>query len=164
MDVGRQPGVPGRVDHQVKVRGFRIELGEIESALRAHNIVSDAIVMVQERGNVKQLAAYVIARPFDSGPETDIADILQKHLRRALPAYMVPSVISVVSSWPLTPSGKVDRRALPSLSQKNGEQLSPRTRKRRCSARCLRMCLERSGWAFTTTSLNWAGTRCWRRS
>ena len=117
----------GRVDHQVKIRGFRIELGEIESALRAHDGVADAIVMVQERGSVKQLAAYVIARQFDSGPDTDLAEVLQKHLRRSLPAYMVPGVISVLSSWPLTPSGKVDRRALPSLSQKSGEQLSPRT-------------------------------------
>ena len=117
----------GRVDHQVKIRGFRIELGEIESALRAHDAVSDAIVMVQERGSVKQLAAYVIARQFDSGSDADLAEILQKYLRRSLPAYMVPSVISVLSSWPLTPSGKVDRRALPSLSQKSGEQLSPRT-------------------------------------
>ena len=116
----------GRVDHQVKIRGFRIELGEIESALRAHESVADAIVMVQERGSVKQLAAYVIARQLD-GLDADLAEVLQKHLRRSLPAYMVPGAISVLSSWPLTPSGKVDRRALPSLSQKSGEQLPPRT-------------------------------------
>ena len=116
----------GRVDHQVKIRGFRIELGEIENALRAHESVADAIVMVQERGSVKQLAAYVIARQLD-GLNTDLAEVLQKHLRRSLPAYMVPGVISVLPSWPLTPSGKVDRRALPSLSQKSDEQLSPRT-------------------------------------
>ena len=116
----------GRVDHQVKIRGFRIELGEIESALRAHESVADAIVMVQERGSVKQLAAYVIARQLDR-LDTDLAEVLQKHLRRSLPAYMVPGAISVLSSWPLTPSGKVDRRALPFLSQKSGEQLPPRT-------------------------------------
>src|SRR6478736_2798257 len=83
--------------------------------------------MVQERGSVKQLAAYVIPRQVESGLDTDLAEVLQQHLRRLLPAYMVPGVISVLSSWPLTPSGKVDRRALPSLSQKSGEQLSPRT-------------------------------------
>ena len=116
----------GRVDHQVKIRGFRIELGEIESALRAHESVADAIVMVQERGSVKQLAAYVIARQLD-GLDTNHAEVLQKHLRRSFPAYMVPGAISVLPSWPLTPSGKVDRRALPFLSQKNGEQLPPRT-------------------------------------
>ena len=116
----------GRVDYQVKIRGFRIELGEIESALRAHESVADAIVMVQERGSVKQLAAYVIARQFD-GVDTDLAEVLQKHLRRSLPAYMAPGTISVLPSWPLTPSGKVDRRGLPSLRQKSSEQLPPRT-------------------------------------
>ncbi len=117
----------GRVDHQVKIRGFRIELGEIESALRAHDGVADAIVMVQERGSVQHLAAYVIARQSGAGLDTDLAEVLQKYLRRSLPAYMVPGVISVLASWPLTPSGKVDRRALPFLTQKNHEQLSPQT-------------------------------------
>ena len=67
----------GRVDHQVKIRGFRIELGEIESALRAHNGVADAMVMVQERGSIKQLA-YAIAQQFGSGIEADFAEVLQK--------------------------------------------------------------------------------------
>ena len=57
----------------------------------------------------------------------DFAEVLQAYLHQSLPAYMVPSVISVLSSWPLTPSGKVDRRALPSLDQKSHEQLPPRT-------------------------------------
>ena len=117
----------GRADHQVKIRGFRIELGEIESALRAHDGIADAIVMVQERGSVKQLAAYVIAQQSGSGADTELAEVLQGYLRRSLPAYMVPSAISVLTSWPLTPSGKVDRRALPSLDQKSQEQLPPRT-------------------------------------
>ncbi|MFL6311057.1 MAG: amino acid adenylation domain-containing protein [Terriglobales bacterium] len=117
----------GRVDHQVKIRGFRIELGEIETALRTHDGIADAIVMVQERGSVKQLAAYVIAQQSGSSPDIDLAETLQRYLRRLLPSYMVPSVISVLSSWPLTPSGKVDRRALPSLAQKSHEQLPPRT-------------------------------------
>ena len=117
----------GRVDHQVKIRGFRIELGEIESALRAHEGVADAIVMVQERGSVQHLAAYVIARQSGAGLDTDLAEVLQKYLRRSLPAYMVPGAISVLASWPLTPSGKVDRRALPFLTQKNHEQLPPQT-------------------------------------
>ena len=83
--------------------------------------------MVQERGSVQHLAAYVIARQSGAGLDTDLAEVLQKYLRRSLPAYMVPGVISVLASWPLTPSGKVDRRALPFLTQKNHEQLSPQT-------------------------------------
>ncbi|HZI57394.1 MAG TPA: amino acid adenylation domain-containing protein, partial [Verrucomicrobiae bacterium] len=117
----------GRADHQVKIRGFRIELGEIESALRAHHAVADAIVMVQERGNVKQLVAHVIARESDSGDDPNPEETLQAHLRGSLPAYMVPGVISMLACWPLTPSGKIDRRALASLSKESHEQSSPRT-------------------------------------
>ena len=117
----------GRVDHQVKIRGFRIELGEIESALRAHDDVVDAIVTVQERGSVKQLAGYVMVQPSDTGPDPKFGEVLQKYLRRCLPPYMVPGVISVLSSWPLTASGKVDRRALSSFSQESHDQQSPRT-------------------------------------
>ena len=113
----------GRADHQVKIRGFRIELGEIETALRAHPAVSDAIVTIHERGAVKQLCAYVVSGNTDSSLTED----LQKHLGSRLPEYMVPAVISVLSAWPLTPSGKIDRRSLPSPHQQTNQQQVPRT-------------------------------------
>ena len=101
----------GRVDHQVKVRGYRIELGEIEAALRGHEQVRDALVTVREHSGQKQLLAYVIVR--DEAQAGGLGNTFLAHLRKFLPGYMVPSDVMVVSSWPLTPSGKVDRLALP---------------------------------------------------
>ncbi len=103
-------GFLGRADHQVKIRGFRIEPGEIEAALCRHREVEDALVTGVEQGDEKQLVGYVIPRR-DREPE--LRRRLKGHLRRTLPDYMVPSVLLVLPSWPLTPSGKVDRRALP---------------------------------------------------
>ncbi|GIJ48369.1 hypothetical protein Val02_52550 [Virgisporangium aliadipatigenens] len=93
----------GRIDHQVKVRGFRIEPGEIEEALRAHPAVTDAVVVARETA----LLGYVTAS------STVDEDALTDHLRGALPAHLVPSRIVVLDAMPLTPSGKLDRRALP---------------------------------------------------
>ncbi|MEU3963316.1 amino acid adenylation domain-containing protein [Streptomyces buecherae] len=101
----------GRSDHQVKVRGFRIELGEIEEELRKHPLVSDGVVTVR-RATVggDQLAAYVVP----SGPLPDgIAARWREHLADSLPAYMLPQVYGVLTEIPLTPNGKVDRKALP---------------------------------------------------
>jgi amino acid adenylation domain-containing protein/non-ribosomal peptide synthase protein (TIGR01720 family) len=98
----------GRVDDQLKVRGFRIEPGEIEAALRTHPAIRDAAVAAREdaRG-VRRLVAYV------AGPErADVAE-LRGHLRQRLPEHMVPAVFVPLDALPLTPSGKVDRRALP---------------------------------------------------
>ncbi|MBQ0852808.1 amino acid adenylation domain-containing protein [Streptomyces sp. BH-SS-21] len=95
----------GRADHQVKIRGFRVEPGEIAEVLRAHPAVSDSVVVA--RGTV--LVGYV------SAPDTPVhpAD-LRAWCARTLPAHMVPSTVVVLPALPLTPSGKVDRRALPS--------------------------------------------------
>ena len=113
----------GRVDHQVKIRGFRIELGEVESALRAHTEVSDAMVTIHERGAVRQLCAYVLSASKDS----TLADDLRKYLGSRLPEYMVPAVVVILSAWPLTPSGKIDRRALPAPQQQTNQRQLPRT-------------------------------------
>ncbi|MFZ5637341.1 MAG: amino acid adenylation domain-containing protein [Pseudomonadota bacterium] len=100
----------GRTDAQVKIRGFRVELAEIEARLRHHPDVKDAVVIaVEPIAGERQLAAYVIATEGRTPDDGDLA----AHLRSALPAYMVPASIVCLPAFPLTPSGKLDRRALP---------------------------------------------------
>ena len=100
----------GRVDFQVKVRGFRIELGEIEETLRKHEALREAVVLAPEGPDgVRRLLAYVTpAEP--SRPLTTAA--LRKHLSATLPEYMTPSAFRVLDAMPLTPNGKIDRKAL----------------------------------------------------
>lgn len=99
----------GRSDQQVKIRGFRIELGEIEAQLRACAGVQDAKVLVHKaQGGDRQIVGYVIAND-----GTDGRQAWRAHLQRELPAYMVPSALVLVASWPLTPNGKLDVSALP---------------------------------------------------
>ena len=98
----------GRVDSQVKIRGFRIELGEIESILVQHPSVREAVVVVQEDNpGQKRLLGYVVAK------DTEDVSAMRNFLQEKLPGYMIPSVLIFVDSLPLTPSGKIDRRALP---------------------------------------------------
>ena len=112
----------GRKDFQIKIRGFRVELGEIESALAQHPAVSDGVVVAHENGGGdKRLVAYVVSE------HTLITTELREFLKHKLPEYMVPSSFVMLDQLPLTPSGKLDRRALPSpvdfdLNQ-NGHQL-----------------------------------------
>jgi enterobactin synthetase component F len=99
----------GRADYQVKIRGIRIEPGEIEHALRQHPGVSDAVVVKWEPSpGDHRLAAYVVAS--DSMPAPDE---LSGFLTDCLPAYMVPTIFIDLDVLPLTPSGKLDRRRLP---------------------------------------------------
>jgi surfactin family lipopeptide synthetase C len=101
----------GRTDHQVKVRGFRIELGEIEAALLSHEAVKEALALVREEASgEKRLIAYVVA---EREQEAATVSELRRHLRERVPEYMVPSVFVVLDKFPLSPNGKVDRRALP---------------------------------------------------
>jgi amino acid adenylation domain-containing protein len=99
----------GRIDHQVKIRGFRIELPEIETLLKQHPAVNDALVLVREERNEKQLVGYVIAST--QAPPT--ATELRQFLKQKLPDYMVPAHLLMLEQFPLNPNGKVDRRALP---------------------------------------------------
>lgn len=115
----------GRSDQQVKIRGFRIELGEVESALTQHPGVQQAAVTVREdTSGDKRLVAYLVC-----GQENlDIRD-LRRYLATFLPAHMIPSGFSVLPAFPLTPSGKVDRKALPAPIPEHGypsEGMAPR--------------------------------------
>ncbi|MED5388282.1 MAG: amino acid adenylation domain-containing protein, partial [Pseudomonadota bacterium] len=97
----------GRVDQQVKIRGFRIELGEIESRLLAEESVRDAAVVAQLSPTGDRLIGYIVPRG-----ELD-SEALRHRLMDVLPDYMVPSQLMTLQALPLTPAGKVDRKALP---------------------------------------------------
>ncbi|HEY2739383.1 MAG TPA: amino acid adenylation domain-containing protein, partial [Thermoanaerobaculia bacterium] len=100
----------GRLDHQVKVRGVRVELGEIEAALLAYPGVRESVVMARtEMAGETRLVSYLVS---SLDPATGAAD-LRTFLRASLPEAMVPAAFVFLSALPLTPSGKVDRRALP---------------------------------------------------
>ncbi|MEV7601136.1 amino acid adenylation domain-containing protein [Kitasatospora sp. NPDC089797] len=105
----------GRADDQVKIRGFRIELGEIETALGRHPDVRDSAVLVhQDESGRKRLVAYLVA------DRTPAAGELRAHLTGTLPDYMIPALFVPLDRLPLTPSGKVDRRALPAPDLRAG--------------------------------------------
>ncbi|MGH8194718.1 MAG: non-ribosomal peptide synthetase [Woeseiaceae bacterium] len=130
----------GRSDFQVKIRGFRIELGEIETALRSHPAVREAVVMARVAPNGEQrLVAYIVrherpasiagshsasnggpdgnGRPFpaplEESPRSGSTPALRQHLDNSLPHYMIPAAFVYLDSFPLSPNGKVNRRALP---------------------------------------------------
>ncbi|MBW4546344.1 MAG: amino acid adenylation domain-containing protein [Symplocastrum torsivum CPER-KK1] len=110
----------GRIDEQVKIRGFRIELGEIEALLVQHPDLREVEVIVREDipGN-KFLAAYVVPK-LETSPPTNRE--LRSFLKAKLPDYMVPGAFVFLEAMPLTPNGKIDRRALPIPDSARREQ------------------------------------------
>ncbi|MGI4779576.1 MAG: amino acid adenylation domain-containing protein [Janthinobacterium lividum] len=143
----------GRNDHQVKVRGFRVELGEVESALLAHPSVREAAVLARhDGGGDARLVAYLTGQP---GVVTGAAlsHTLREHLKATLASYMVPSVFVVLDTLPLSPNGKVDRRALPEPMAERPEMAEPfeegRTETERtvCAAFARALGIDRAGRA-----------------
>jgi amino acid adenylation domain-containing protein len=112
----------GRIDHQIKIRGFRIEMGEIEAVLRQHSAVNETVVVVREdRPGDQRLVAYFVAAQESTSATSD----LREFLKTKLPEYMVPSAFVPLKAMPLTPNGKVNRRALPAPDQAD---LAPKTK------------------------------------
>ncbi|MGG7600164.1 amino acid adenylation domain-containing protein [Pseudomonas sp. WC1] len=105
----------GRVDHQVKVRGFRIELGEIEARLQQCPGVREAVVLALPMTGGLQLVAYVVpdAAEQDAAEQARLRQQVRSLLKARLPEYMVPGHLLLLPRLPLTPSGKLDRKALP---------------------------------------------------
>ena len=107
----------GRSDHQVKLRGYRIELGEIEAVVAQHPLVQAAVVLAREdTPGDKRLVAYLVSR----GASVSMSEV-RKFLACKLPEYMIPSAVVFLEQFPLTPNGKIDRKALPAPDQTRPE-------------------------------------------
>jgi amino acid adenylation domain-containing protein len=116
----------GRLDHQVKLRGFRIELGEIESVLSKHPGVRQCLVMAREdEPGLKRLVAYIVPSTQEAANVTELG----AHLKESLPEFMIPSAFVMLEAFPLSPNGKIDRKALPKpeYAGESEEYVAPRT-------------------------------------
>lgn len=113
----------GRIDHQVKIRGFRIELGEIEAAISRYEGIRQAVVVAHEDSTgERRLVAYFV------GDSSITVEQLRQFLASQLPDYMIPSIFMPINEMPLTPNGKVDRKALPKpdVSKAKREYVEPK--------------------------------------
>jgi amino acid adenylation domain-containing protein len=115
----------GRLDHQVKIRGFRIEPGEVEAALVECPGVEQAVVLPVGEGGGRRLVGYVVAEPLtpwpplpSHPPDRERGNVIRAFLSRRIPEHMIPSSFVFLESFPRTPNGKVDRKALAALGSK----------------------------------------------
>jgi acyl-coenzyme A synthetase/AMP-(fatty) acid ligase len=116
----------GRIDQQVKIRGHRIEPGEIENRLRLHREIQEALVIDgSDTSGDKYLCAYIVPAGKKPGIQENNKNIdtnqLKKYLSQSLPAYMVPPYFVPLERIPLTPNGKIDKKALPAPGIKPGQ-------------------------------------------
>ena len=112
----------GRIDSQIKIRGYRVELGEIEGAVLKHDLVKDSAVTVIEKGGNKYIAAYYTGDVIED-------EELKTFLEPLIPDYMMPSFFIHIDKMPVTPGGKVDKKALPlpEAALKNTNYVEPVT-------------------------------------
>ncbi len=117
----------GRIDHQVKIRGYRVEPGEIETRLAQHPGVKQAAVLPwNQENNENALCAYIVPTlPGPGTPDDPLTGALRQYLEQNLPPYMVPAYFHLLDQMPLTPGGKIDRRALPSPEKNFSQEVTP---------------------------------------
>ena len=113
----------GRIDNQVKIRGFRVELGEVEATLRLHPDVQDVAVVAKENPSEgKRLVAYIVADSARAQTgQLRLVSGMRAFMKKNLPEYMIPSAFVMLESLPMTPSGKIDRKALPDPGKLHAE-------------------------------------------
>lgn len=117
-----------RIDNQVKIRGFRIELGEIEAVLNQHPEIDTAVaIALEDDSGDKTLLAYVVPRNMSLVNDSQLILQLRQFLEARLPLQMIPSALMFLPALPLTPSGKIDRRALPKIQDTPREFIPPQT-------------------------------------
>ncbi|MGB8955438.1 MAG: amino acid adenylation domain-containing protein, partial [Tumebacillaceae bacterium] len=139
----------GRIDHQVKIRGYRVELGEIETTLMQHPSVKNATVIDRtDAAGKKYLCAYIV-------PESDVqSSELREHLGATLPDYMVPSHFVTIEAIPLTPNGKVDRKALPEPEVQATEAAADREARNETEAALQAICQDVMGMERVSVTAN----------
>ncbi len=148
----------GRNDFQIKLRGLRLEPGEIEARLIEHSAIREAVVMVRD----ERLVAWYTVR---AGIDAPSLETLRAHVLERLPEYMVPGAFVRLDALPLTPNDKIDRKALPEPGADaviNRPYVAPEGEVETTLARIWARCSASNRSVVTTTSSNWAGTRCWR--
>ncbi|NEO77384.1 amino acid adenylation domain-containing protein [Moorena sp. SIO4G3] len=103
----------GRIDQQVKIRGFRIEIGEIEALVSQYPDIKENVVIAQsDPAGDKRLVVYIVPKQ-ESTQDTSLIPQIRQFLKQKLPEYMIPAAFVLLDAFPLTPNGKIDRRALP---------------------------------------------------